>query len=229
MLNQATYSTTASSSCVRVRQTLPRRARSGRERAQYSATQDPRLENTSRGTRQASTLSKTSQCCDDPLNSSSTPQGRSAASAADSRCANRWDAPASAGLSPSGVIVVMAAGARVLVAPGLGLRACRRGSGRASAAVGGRCGRPRADRTEVALGRAAHDRLAVARNDPPPPGADDPLELVRLERGHDPADRIRSERDQVRVAVHEADPGPVGITWTMSPESSAFCVPQCKT
>src|SRR5438270_2851416 len=66
------------------------------------------------------------------------------------------------------------------------------------------------NRADVALRRPPYDLLAVARHDPPPPGPDDPLERERLERSHDRPDRVLAERNQVRVAVHEAHPGAVG-------------------
>src|SRR5690349_11501673 len=62
---------------------------------------------------------------------------------------------------------------------------------------------------QVALRRPVDRGGAVGRDHPAPPGAVDPLERVRLEQRHRPADDGGTLRDQVGVAVHEADPAPV--------------------
>ena len=62
-------------------------------------------------------------------------------------------------------------------------------------------------RSGVALGGAAHDRVAVACHDPAPPGAEG-ARRPRLERRRDPSTLAAGQRDEVRVAPHEADRRP---------------------
>src|SRR6266851_1520371 len=59
---------------------------------------------------------------------------------------------------------------------------------------------------EVAFSRAPHRRDAIAGYNPFPPGAVHPVEDIGLQQGQAAADHRRPLRDQVRVAVHEADP-----------------------
>ena len=65
----------------------PRRRRS---RAQHSTPQDPRMEDSRRGTQRTPTLPCTRRCCDDPLNPSSTRRGPSGTASAPPACSARW-------------------------------------------------------------------------------------------------------------------------------------------
>src|SRR5438309_12005366 len=62
---------------------------------------------------------------------------------------------------------------------------------------------------EVARGGARHRLAGSAQKVATPPGAEDLVVAVRLERGHDAAHPIRPERNVVGIAVHEAHVAPV--------------------
>lgn len=64
--------------------------------------------------------------------------------------------------------------------------------------------------SDVAIGRAEDFGFCVLGDDPVPPRAIDAVELHPLEDVTDPLDLRCRQRDQVRVAVHEADPIAVG-------------------
>src|SRR5438874_8116015 len=63
---------------------------------------------------------------------------------------------------------------------------------------------------DVAVGRLLDRGFCVAADDPVPPAAVDPVEFVWLDRRHDSPDLARGQRDEVRIAPHEAHVPPVG-------------------
>src|SRR6266487_2109834 len=63
---------------------------------------------------------------------------------------------------------------------------------------------------DVAVRGPQHLRLRVLGDDPVPPGPVDAVEPERLDRAADPLHLTGRERDQIRIAVHEADPVAVG-------------------
>src|ERR1700745_3634731 len=66
-----------------------------------------------------------------------------------------------------------------------------------------------ADRAKVAFGRTPQSSLRIAADNKLRPGAIEFRELVRLEFADDVADRRAIHRDEIRIAVHEADEPPV--------------------
>src|SRR4051794_9493094 len=62
---------------------------------------------------------------------------------------------------------------------------------------------------DVAVGRAADGRRAVADDHAAPPAAVDPVEREPFHSARDVVDRALVERDEVGVAPHEGHPGPV--------------------
>jgi anaerobic magnesium-protoporphyrin IX monomethyl ester cyclase len=65
--------------------------------------------------------------------------------------------------------------------------------------------RLRSNRTQVALGRPLHDRLAVGFNHHVPKRPVNAVVGERSDRSDDPVDGRGGQRDVVRIAVHEAD------------------------
>src|SRR5207244_4344759 len=62
---------------------------------------------------------------------------------------------------------------------------------------------------EVARGGARYRLAGSDQKVATPPGAEDLVVAVRLERGHDAAHPLRPERNVVGIAVHEAHVAPV--------------------
>src|SRR5215218_5910971 len=63
---------------------------------------------------------------------------------------------------------------------------------------------------KVAGGGAANRLFGIGGDDASGPPAVEAIERVRLDRGDDAANGIRCERYEIRVAIHEAHPAPVG-------------------
>src|SRR5215212_10682665 len=65
------------------------------------------------------------------------------------------------------------------------------------------------DAGQVARGGATNRLFGVGSNDASGPPAIEAIERVGLDRGHNPANGVCTERNQIWIAEHEAHPAPV--------------------